>query len=109
MAAEKLFQFETLSGIRAMRQQSFLSGEIYPTRELSGFSRQGDARMRNLSTLSLAALALVSLAVIPAMAQTTPNQPKGTTYTTPSGKLVHTPPRGMRSGTENVGGESGGS
>jgi hypothetical protein len=63
--------------------------------------------MKTLKPLMLAALGVLSLAVIPAMAQTTPNQPKGTTYTTPSGKTVHTPPRGMRTGTES--GESGGS
>ena len=62
--------------------------------------------MKTLKPLMLAAFAVLSLAVIPAMAQTTPNQPKGTTYTTPSGKIVHTPPRGMR--TTNEAGESGG-
>ena len=65
--------------------------------------------MKTLKPMMLAAFAVLSLAVIPAMAQTTPNQPKGTTYTTPTGRTVHTPPRGMRSGSENVGGESGGS
>jgi hypothetical protein len=43
------------------------------------------------------------------MAQTTPNQQKGTTITTQDGKKVNTPPRGMRTGNQNVGGESGGS
>jgi hypothetical protein len=65
--------------------------------------------MKTLKPLVLAAFAVLSLAVVPAMAQSTPDQPKGTTYTTRSGKTVHTPPRGLRSGNENVGGESGGS
>jgi hypothetical protein len=65
--------------------------------------------MTTVKPLVLAAFAMLSLAIVPAMAQTTPNQPKGTTYTTPSGKIVHTPPRGMRTGDMNVGGESGGS
>jgi len=74
--------------------------------------------MNTFKPLLLAAFATLSLAVIPAMAQNSgrtptdlnsPDAHRSTTIVSPDGRIVHTPPRGLRSGAENVGGEGGGS
>jgi hypothetical protein len=70
--------------------------------------------MLNSKSLGLAALAMLSLTVVPAIAQpdfvpTDVNSPaahKTTTIVSPTGRVIHTPPVGLRT---NHGGDSGNS
>ena len=65
-------------------------------------------------SLGLAGFAMLSLAVVPAMAQpnfvptdlNSPEAHRTTTIISPSGRIIHTPPVGMRT---NHGGDSGNS
>jgi hypothetical protein len=108
-----------------MRQTTFLSGEcvvyMLTVRIILTYGQgcpDKELRMRTSKLLSSAMFAMLAFATIPAVAQNANRTPtdlnspaahKMTTIVSPDGRIVHTPPRGQRSGGENVGGESGGS